>query len=238
MLLVLAMRPSEPGADGELVSALSADPCGQVLTPAPLSEAAVGRLLAERFTPSPAREFAAACHAATGGNPFLVGELIAALWSDRVTATADNAQRVVQIGPETVSRAVLARVSRIGREAVALTEAVAVLGGRGELRHGAALAALEQDAAAGAVDALSQIGVLRTTRPLQFVHPLVHAAVYEAIPPGRRSLAHKAAASLLAAEGASPDRGTASTERRARRGAVGRGRLARSSSCGERRGHA
>ena len=132
----------------------------------------------------------------------------------------------------------LARVSRIGREAVALIEAVAVLGGRGELRHGAALAALEQDAAAGAVDALSQIGVLRTTRPLQFVHPLVHAAVYEAIPPGRRSLAHKAAASLLAAEGASPDRGTASTERRARRGAVGRGRLARSSSCGERRGHA
>ena len=40
----------------------------------------------------------------------------------------------------------------------------------------------------------------------QFVHPLVHAAVYEAIPPARRSLRHGAAARLLAADAASPDR--------------------------------
>jgi DNA-binding CsgD family transcriptional regulator len=206
LLLVVAMRPSEPGGQGELVSALSADPSGEVLAPAPLSEAAVGRLVGERFAPEAAGEFVAACHAATGGNPFLVGELIAALSSDRVAATAENARRVGEIGPQTVSRAVLARVSRIGGEAGALTEAVAVLGGRGELRHGAALAGLEQDAAAHASDALSQIGVLRPTRPLQFVHPLVHAAVYEAIPPGRRSLMHRAAARLFAAEGASPDR--------------------------------
>jgi hypothetical protein len=83
---------------------------------------------------------------------------------------------------------------------------VAVLGGRGALRHAAALAGLEQDAVARAADALSQIGVLRPARPLQFVHPLVHAAVYEAIAPGGRSLMHRAAARLLAADGASPDR--------------------------------
>jgi DNA-binding CsgD family transcriptional regulator len=206
LLLVVATRPSEPGTERELVSALRADPSGEVLVPAPLSKAAVGHLLAQRFARAAACEFVVACHTATGGNPFLVGELIAALSSDQLAATADNAGRVVQIGPETVSRAVLARVSRIGEEARALTEAVAVLGDRCELRHGAALAGLERDAAAGAVDALSQIGVLRPTRPLQFVHPLVHAAVYEAIPPARRSLAHRAAASLLAAEGASPDR--------------------------------
>jgi DNA-binding CsgD family transcriptional regulator len=206
LLVVVAMRPHEPGAQGELVSALSDDPAGEVLRPAPLSEAAVGRLVAERFGRAGAGEFVAACHAATGGNPFLLGELIAALSSDRVAPSADNARRVDQIGPQTVSRAVLARVSRVGGEAAALTEAVAVLGGRGELRHAAALARLDQDAAARASDALSQIGVLRSARPLQFVHPLVQAAVYEAIPPGRRSLAHSAAARLLAADGASPDR--------------------------------
>jgi DNA-binding CsgD family transcriptional regulator len=206
LLLLVGSRPLEPGGQQELVSTLSADPAGEVLAPAPLSEAAVGQLVVERFARSAAPEFVAACHAATGGNPFLVGELIAALSSDRVAATANNARRVGQIGPQTVSRAVLARVSRIGGEAGALTEAVAVLGGHTELRHGAALAGLEQDAAARASDALSQIGVLRTARPLQFVHPLVHAAVYEAIPPGRRSLMHRAAARLLAEEGASPDR--------------------------------
>jgi DNA-binding CsgD family transcriptional regulator len=206
LLLVVAIRPHEPGGQRELVSAVGADPAAEVLAPAPLSEAAVGRLVAERFARAPAPEFVAACHAATGGNPFLLGELIAALSSDRIGATADNAHRVDKIGPETVSRAVLARVSRIGGEAGALTEAVAVLGGRGELRHGAALAGLEQDAGARASDALSQIGVLRLARPLQFVHPLVHAAVYEAIPPGRRSLMHAAAARMLAADAASPDR--------------------------------
>jgi DNA-binding CsgD family transcriptional regulator len=206
LLLLVAVRPREAGGQQELVCALSGDLSSKVLAPAPLSEAAVGHLVAERFARAAADEFVAACHAATGGNPFLVGELIAALSSDRVAATADNARRVGQIGPETVSRAVLARVSRIGGEAGALTEAVAVLGGRCELRHGAALAGLEQDAAALASDELSQIAVLRPTRPLQFVHPLVQAAVYEAVPPGRRSLAHRAAARLLSVEGASPDR--------------------------------
>jgi DNA-binding CsgD family transcriptional regulator len=205
VLLLVAVRGREPDGQAELVAALSADPTGEVLRLAPLSEPAVGLLVAEQFATEPAREFVFACHAATGGNPFLVRELLAALMSDRIAATADNAHRVDKIGPETVSRAVLTRVSRVGDEAKALVDAVAVLGGRCELRHGAALAGLEPSAAERASDVLSQIGVLRSTRPLQFVHPLVHAAVYEAIPPGRRSLLHRAAAHLLAADAASPD---------------------------------
>ena len=204
LLLVVAARPDESSGQAPLVSLLKADPPGGVLMPAPLSEAAVGSMVAEQYTAA-APEFIDACHAATGGNPFLVGELIAALSTDRIAATANNAYRVGHIGPETVSRAVLARVSRVGGEAVALTEAVAVLGGRGELRHGATLAGIPQQVAASVSDALVQIGVLRPSRPLRFVHPLVRAAVYEAIPPGRRSLMHGTAARLLAAEGASPD---------------------------------
>jgi DNA-binding CsgD family transcriptional regulator len=205
VLLVVAMRPHEPGSQGELLSALGSEPAAEVLTLTPLSEAAVGRMVAERLAAEPAREFVAACHAATGGNPFLVGELIRALSGDGVGASADNARRVSQIGPKTVSRTVIARVSRVGHDAAALTEAVAVLGG-GELRHCAALAGIGHDAAAHAFDVLSQIGVLRPSVPLQFFHPLVHAAVYESIPPGRRSLAHRSAARLLAEDGVSPDR--------------------------------
>jgi DNA-binding CsgD family transcriptional regulator len=205
LLIVVALRPGGRGRPEELISSLSSDPAGEVQVPAPLSEAAVGQLIAGRFAAAPAPEFVAACHAATGGNPFLVGELLVALQCDRVAPTADNAPWVSGIGPQTVSRAVLARVSRLGGDAGALTEAVAVLAG-GDLRQGAALAGLGQDAAARAADSLAEIGVLQSTRPLQFVHPLVHAAVYEAIPPGRRSLTHAAAARLLDTEGASPDR--------------------------------
>ena len=206
LLVAVAMRPREPGCQQELLVALSEHQSSEVLRLAPLSESAVGRLVAARFADSPAHEFVAACHHATGGNPFLVGELLAALSSDRVAATADNARRVGQVGPQSVSRAVLARVTSMGDEPRALSEAVAVLGGRCELHLGASLAGLKQELAADASDALSQIGVLRPTRTLQFVHPLVHTAVYEAMPPGRRSLAHQAAARLLAAESASPDR--------------------------------
>jgi DNA-binding NarL/FixJ family response regulator len=205
LLVAVALRSGERGGREELISELSADPAGRVLVPAPLSRAAVGQLIAERFPGPAAPEFVAACHAATGGNPYLVGELLIALMSDGVTPSGDNAARIGQIGPQTVSSAVLARVSRIGGDARALTEAVAVLGG-GELRHSAALAGLGQDAATRAADDLSEIGVLGSTRPLQFAHPLVHAAVYEAIPPGRRSLTHATAARLLEREGASADR--------------------------------
>lgn len=205
VLLLVAVRPREPAGPAELLSALSADSLGEAMRPGPLSEEAVRRLIADRFGPSAAREFVVACHAATGGNPFLVGELLAALASDRIAPTADNAQRVDKIGPETVSRAVLARVSRVGGEARALTDAVAVLGNRADLRHAAALAGLPPSVAAGAADALAQIAVLRPTRPLQFMHPLVHAAVYEAVQPGRRSSMHRAAARLLAAEALRPE---------------------------------
>jgi DNA-binding CsgD family transcriptional regulator len=207
VLLVVATRPAEPSIQGELASLLTADPPPEVMTPAPLSQAAVGHLIAERLSVGPAPEFVAASHAATGGNAFLVGELITALSSDGVAATSANAKRVSQIGPQTVSTAVLARVSRVGAEARALTEAVAVLGGA-ELGQYAALADLGRKGAAQAADALAQIGVLSPTRPLQFVHPLVQAAVYEAIPPGRRSLMHGTAARLLAEQGVGADRVT------------------------------
>jgi DNA-binding NarL/FixJ family response regulator len=206
ILVAVAMRRHEPGSEQRLLAALNEDPSALVLSPAPLSVAAVRRVVIERFASDPADEFVAACHAATGGNPFLLRELLTALLSDRLAPTADGASRVQQIGPQTVSRVVLARVSRVGDGAIRLAKAVSVLGGRGELRHAAAIAGLDEDAAERAADQLAQIEVLRVTRPLEFVHPLVNAAVYGAIGPGERSLKHKAAARVLVTEQAGPDR--------------------------------
>jgi len=205
VLLVVAMRPGESAGRAELLSTITRDPAAAVITPSPLSETAVGRLVAERLTGVPSPAFIAACHAATGGSPYLVGELLTELASDGVMATVENAPRVGRIAPKSVSSAVLVRISRIGREAPALTEGLAVLGSA-ELREAAALAGLDQDVAARAADALAAAGVIGSSRPLVFAHPLVRTAVYEAVPPGRRALTHRAAARFFAREGASPDR--------------------------------
>jgi hypothetical protein len=45
----------------------------------PLSEPAVRELVAELLGPEPDRDFVAACHRATGGNPFLLRELLGEL---------------------------------------------------------------------------------------------------------------------------------------------------------------
>lgn len=201
-LLMVAIRPGEPGVPDDFLRALIGS---DVLSPPPLSQTAVSRLVAARYAATPAPEFATACHVATGGNPFLIGQLLASLSSDGIAPTAANVPRIFAIGPQTVSMSVLARISRLGPEAVALAEALAVLGG-GELRDAATLARLDPEVAAAAADGLGQIGVLRSSRPLEYVHPLVHAAVYEGLPPGRRSLAHQTAARLLAQQGAAADR--------------------------------
>jgi DNA-binding CsgD family transcriptional regulator len=206
VLLAVAARPREPGAEESLISALIDDRRANVVRLAALSESAVATLVGERLATDADERFCAACHAATGGNPFLVGELLSAVVTDRVEPVAANAERIGELGLSSVARAVLLRLSRIGPEAVDLAQAVAVLGGRCELRHAGALAGLERSQAARAADALAPIEVLVSARPLAFVHPLVHNAIYEAIAPGVRSLMHAAAARLLAAEGSAADR--------------------------------
>ena len=206
VLLAVAARPREPGSEEQLISTLTDDRRASVVRLLPLSETAIATLVSKRLASAADERFCVACHAATGGNPFLVGELLSALASDRVEPVAANAERIGELGSSSVARAVLARLTSIGHQAVDLAQAVAVLGGRAELRHAAALAGLESAPAARAADALARIEVLARTRPLAFVHPLVHNAIYEAIAPGARSLMHAAAARLLAAEGTTSDR--------------------------------
>jgi len=93
--------------------------------------------------------FAAAAHAASGGNPFLLGELVTALLDAEVRPTARAAGRVAAIGPHGVTRAMLRRLAAVGEGATALARTVAVLGGGTELEHAAALAELDDETAAG-----------------------------------------------------------------------------------------
>ena len=108
-LLVVATRPAEPGADQELLDALMAAQAARVVRPAPLSEAATTAVVRGRL-PQAVDAFGAACHRATGGNPFLLGELLGELAADGVEGAASDVGKVLEFGSERVGRAVRRRL--------------------------------------------------------------------------------------------------------------------------------
>jgi tetratricopeptide (TPR) repeat protein len=205
ILLALTARPAERGSEHAVLSEIASAAGTKIMRPAPLSLAAVARLVRSRLSDACDEEFCAACHLATGGNPFLVHELLAALATNRIEPTAAEALRVEELGANAISRSVLARLRALPDAAARLVETLAVLGENAELRHVVALAGLDETAAGDAADALAAAEVIHVRRPLEFVHPIVGAAIYANIPPARRALMHRHAAHALAGEGASPD---------------------------------
>src|SRR5215207_7246176 len=181
-LLVVATRPAEPSADQILLDALMTTPAVHVLRPPPLSQQATTTVVRSRL-PAAVDAFSAACHRATGGNPFLLGELLGELAADGVRGTAGEAGGVLDFGSERVGRAVRRRLRRQPPEAAIVARAVAVLGPGAPLDDIAALAGLDTEAVARATHGLVRTQVLAADRSLDFVHPVVRGAVYEQIPP-------------------------------------------------------
>ena len=206
VMLLISTRSGEQGADPEVWTQLATQPFVRVIRPGALSEQAVAMMLEAGLRQPPAGSFAAACRAATGGAPFLVHELIAALAADRVRPDAESAVRVQRVGPRTVATTTLVRLARMPTGSVALAQAAAVLAGEARLYRAARLARLPEDEALPALDGLVRAHVLQEgTGELRFVHPIVRAAIYDELPPGQRSRLHREAARLLAAEGAEID---------------------------------
>ena len=171
---------------------------GTVLHVPPLgaeAAAAVVRSLAPAADDALCRE----CHLATGGNPFLLSELARSVRAGERSSVAGES-------PERVTREIAARLARLPRAAERLARAAAVLGAGAPLREAAALAEIGDQEAAEAADALVAAGVLRSAHPLEFLHPLVGAAVYAGLGAAARSHDHARAARLLDAEAASPER--------------------------------
>jgi DNA-binding CsgD family transcriptional regulator len=200
VLLAVCIRTGEPAVPEEVLSRLSAEPSANVLHPAPLSEVAVSQIIETRLSEEPAPAFTQACLRATGGTPFLLGELMGALDAREVRPTGDSVREVGDVGPRAVARAILLRFGRLPPGAAELARAVAVLGVDARLYRAARLADVEEPQAVEAVAALETMDILRPRRPLEFVHPIVRGAIYDDMPAATRSAAHTRAADLLADE--------------------------------------
>ena len=209
--LLLAGRRPEPASPeaeslwGQVLSRSSA----VALSPHPLSESATVALARERLGADAADQFCRSCHAATGGNPLFLRELLRALVAAGVAPSAAAADEVQAVGPAAVSRFVLHRLAALGSAASELARTIAVLGDGSELQLASRVSGVREDAARAAADDLVRADIFVRAERLGFVHPIVRAALYEDLGPGERQARHAAAAEALAQQGATPERITA-----------------------------
>jgi DNA-binding CsgD family transcriptional regulator/tetratricopeptide (TPR) repeat protein len=204
--IVVGLRQTEPGEDPALLGQIVSDPLATVIRPVPLSAEAAARLVRESLSTDAEDAFCSACQEETGGNPLLLHELVQEIAAEGLAPIDVNMLRLRELGARAGWRAVSVRLSRLPPDARRLAEAVAVLGDEADPRQAAALANLDARAASEAAAALARVGVLRPQPPFGFVHPLIGAAVYEALTPVERDRGHARAARLMADAGAEAER--------------------------------
>jgi DNA-binding CsgD family transcriptional regulator len=236
LLVVVAMRESEPGADQDLLDILHQD-ASAVISPAPLSYDAVGRILATVLSTMPEPAFVRACHGGTGGNPLLVRELAGQLGREGVSPTADAVAVVGRVAADGIARAVRTRIAALGPIAAATVRGAAVLGDGTTVKDVSALLNHGEPEVRAAVVDLEKLDILRAQPALVFVHPVLRAAAYNDIATVERAALHARAAAYLDSGAADPahiarhlmfvepcgSARTASTLLDAGRGATGRG---------------
>jgi DNA-binding CsgD family transcriptional regulator/tetratricopeptide (TPR) repeat protein len=208
LLVTAGLRPAEPTLDQHLLSQITTDALAMVIRPALLSQAASAQLVRTVLTENAEEEFCLACHIASAGNPLLLHELLGVAQAEGLEATAAGAVRLAEIGPRAVGQRVALRLGKLGPTAVALCNAVAILGDGAHPHYVAALAGVELEKVFETARQLINTGILYRPSPspegtvplygtLGFVHPLVRAAVYEELSETERRAGHAHAAHLL-----------------------------------------
>jgi DNA-binding CsgD family transcriptional regulator len=204
ILVVLAVRPGT-GAEQTVLRSLLLEARLPILAPRPLGGASVAQLVGQQLGAEAADTLSAACRDATGGNPFLLTELLGELRRDARPPPKIDPDAVRRLGPDRIASAVLLRIGQLDQEAPALARSVAVLGDQARVTACAQLAGLEPGRARELIDALVELAVLDAGEPLRFVHPIVRTAIYEDLAAGRRGTLHAKAAGVLAEHRADPE---------------------------------
>jgi DNA-binding CsgD family transcriptional regulator len=206
LLVLIAARPVEPGAEQSLVRVLGDNEEVPVVGLQALDSGAVAELARRQLAVPPAAEFGDALARASGGNPFFVSELLRMTAEEGIAPDIAGATAIAGLAPEQVTHSIQRRVERAGERAIRTAQAIAVLGGDALVRRVAALVNLSVEETLDEVGTLVAAEILRDVSPLDFIHPIVRTAVYDRLPRGTRSRLHHRAADVLHDEGAPAER--------------------------------
>ena len=199
--LILATRPLDPAAMPELAT-LAGDHLAELVRPAPLTHGAAALLVAERLGSEPDPAFVRACLEVTGGNPFLLGELLDEAAARALAPTAAAAPEVGALVPRGVSNAVLLRLARLAPPATALARTLSVLGDGAQVTDAGRLSELTGIELEDAMTALIAAGVIQSGAAVRFAHPILRSAIYGDLSPAERERLHCSASKVLEGRGA------------------------------------
>ncbi len=201
--LILAARPRDPRRPPELAVLAGRDGV-RVQQLMPLSREGAGEFV-RRKIPDVDEVLADQCHSATGGNAFLLSELLREL---RIRNWPVAELDVSSIAIDRVDRVIERRLAAAGPNAERLAGVAALLGSSAALADAAVVGGLDAGDAHRAADALRAADVLEEAAGgrLVFTHPLIRNAVQRSVPSGQQSLLHLRAARHLAEQDELPER--------------------------------
>jgi hypothetical protein len=196
--MLVALRQGDPVAVEPPLLAVRAQ-SAEVLRPALLSGQAVSAMVREAAGEA-SDQLCAAVYTACGGNPLYLTELLRAAARDGRPLTLLDPGDALAVGLEGITRRVIASARSLGDDALGLAQAIAVAGDGCQLRHAAAMAGVEMEAAALLAEGLVRAEVLAADDRPRFVHPVVRAALEASLGSAERDRAHRCAARLLHAD--------------------------------------
>jgi DNA-binding CsgD family transcriptional regulator len=199
--LIVASRPLDPVLTPE-AAALIADPVAAPVHLSALTAPAIGELVSARLPGDPHERFIRACAEATGGNPFLLGELLTEAAARGIEPTAAAAADVSVLVPRGVANAVLLRLARLPPTAALLARALSALGDGAQIGDAARLAELPEVELESSIAALASAGILEPGSSVAFRHPILRTAIYGDLSPAERERLHHRAAAILRDRGA------------------------------------
>lgn len=204
-VLVLARRPDEPGAAGQLIDRIVEQPDAERIELSPLSPTGAAELIALRRGRPVGPAVAHACFAATGGIPFYLTHVATGL-SEMIGADEAEVIRHVQSQvPEAVRRSILLRLGRLSPTARPFVDALAVLGDAATAQSLQAVSLADTHELLAAQDELELAEIVRGDGPPAFTHPIIRTAVYGELTHARRRALHSRAARVHAELGDSAE---------------------------------
>jgi len=199
--MLVASRPVENPEVQPILAAMAAQPDSTVLAPATLSREAVADIVFDKLGQPTNSAFVDECLKVSRGNAFYLHELLRPYQTD----SRPNRQAFIRNGTLSLRRTVAWRLGELGSEATALAQAAAVLGDGCPLHLAAELARMEEPTAVDQASRLEVASILQHGDPVEFLHPLLRAAVEAELPDVVRGELHARAAQLLLFSGEPPE---------------------------------